>query len=257
MGQQPNPWPQLRYLTSHTTEEDVQGLVDLPTTVLLIKFVEEGDSAMGTVMLLNFLNAWKVQELTSRPGEPSDHTLQDSLLILGHTQPHPSGRRLTAISECRAADGGPGGHHPAPLTTAAKTSAMSCLPSPLLSCRPPHRTLTSSWQRLGMHKATHCSSSVVFPSDLPTTVLLIKLVEEGDSAMGTVMLLNFLNAWKVQEQAATWMKPFLGKICFGAQHHRGADQPPRRAQRPHPARQPAHPGTHTASPFRQETDGQQ
>ncbi|XP_050712771.1 uncharacterized protein LOC126996399 isoform X3 [Eriocheir sinensis] len=92
-----------------------------------------------------------------------------------------------------------GGHHPAPLTTAAKTSAMSCLPSPLLSCRPPHRTLTSSWQRLGMHKATHCSSSVVFPSDLPTTVLLIKLVEEGDSAMGTVMLLNFLNAWKVQE----------------------------------------------------------
>ncbi|XP_050704020.1 uncharacterized protein LOC126989489 [Eriocheir sinensis] len=124
MGQQPNPWPQLRYLTSHTTEEDVQGLVtdlimaetghatlcctrrpivvavlcspsDLPTTVLLIKFVEEGDSAMGTVMLLNFLNAWKVQEPSSRPGEPSDHTLQDSLLILGHTQPHPSGRRLT------------------------------------------------------------------------------------------------------------------------------------------------------------------
>ncbi|XP_050704485.1 uncharacterized protein LOC126989925 [Eriocheir sinensis] len=99
MGQQPNPWPQLRYLTSHTTEEDV--LVDLPTTVLLIKFVEEGDSAMGTVMLLNFLNAWKVQEPSSCPGEPSDHTLQDSLLILGHTQPHPSGRRLTECVVCR------------------------------------------------------------------------------------------------------------------------------------------------------------
>ncbi|XP_050727997.1 proteasome assembly chaperone 2-like [Eriocheir sinensis] len=84
--------PQLRYLTSHTTEEDVQGLVsvgalelekrtdeegvsqpflsgagfvkhfmeicDLPTTVL-IKFVEEGDNTMDAVMLLNFLNAWK------------------------------------------------------------------------------------------------------------------------------------------------------------------------------------------------------
>ncbi|XP_050705755.1 uncharacterized protein LOC126991102 [Eriocheir sinensis] len=87
MSDRTNPWP-----TPHTTEEDV--LVDLPTTVLLIKFVEEGDSAMGTVMLLNFLNAWKVQEPSSRPGEPSDHTLQDSLLILGHTQPHPSGRRL-------------------------------------------------------------------------------------------------------------------------------------------------------------------
>ncbi|XP_050692089.1 uncharacterized protein LOC126983380 [Eriocheir sinensis] len=34
-------------------------------------------------------------EPSSCPGEPSDHTLQDSLLILGHTQPHPSGRRLT------------------------------------------------------------------------------------------------------------------------------------------------------------------
>ncbi|XP_050712761.1 uncharacterized protein LOC126996399 isoform X2 [Eriocheir sinensis] len=103
--------------------------------------------------------------------------------------------------------------------------------------------------------------------DLPTTVLLIKFVEEGDSAMGTVMLLNFLNAWKVQVRRSKLQHGrclFLKKYVLEPNTTEVARseififkrtvQPPRRAQRPHPARQPAHPGTHTASPFRQETD---
>ncbi|XP_050705539.1 uncharacterized protein LOC126990953 isoform X2 [Eriocheir sinensis] len=88
-------------------------ICDLPTTVLLIKLVEEGDSAMGTVMLLSFLNAWKVQEPSSCPGEPSDHTLQDSLLILGHTaspfRQETDGMRTTTTTTTTTTTRGGGG----------------------------------------------------------------------------------------------------------------------------------------------------
>ncbi|XP_045104659.1 proteasome assembly chaperone 2-like isoform X2 [Portunus trituberculatus] len=84
--------PQLRYLTSRTSQQNIKDLqsagalelekctdehgveqpflsgsgfvkhfmevCDLPTTVL-IKFVEEGDNSMDAVMLLNFLSSWK------------------------------------------------------------------------------------------------------------------------------------------------------------------------------------------------------